>query len=117
MLNISFVSTAHEGRVATRIANVKKIKAELKLDTFLPESDARTKLDDITAMFDHTFWFGDLNFRTDITRKHADWLMLHKRYDDALEFDQLRKIMREPENVFNGFQEAPIVFPPTFKYE
>lgn len=33
---------------------------------------------DITDRFDHTFLFGDLNFRLDITRKHADWLMIQK---------------------------------------
>ncbi|KDN52022.1 DNase I-like protein [Tilletiaria anomala UBC 951] len=107
---------AHEGRVATRIANVEKIKAELELDTFLPAHDPRNALSDITEKFDHTFWFGDLNFRVDITRKHADWLIMQKRYDDALEFDQLRKIMREGD-VFKGFEEAPIAFPPTFKFD
>lgn len=109
--------TAHEGRVATRIANVEKIKKELSLDAFLPEDDPRNKLSDITDKFDHTFWFGDLNFRIDITRKHADWLMMQKRYDDALAFDQLRKIMSKDGSCFEGFNEAPINFPPTFKYE
>jgi len=30
---------------------------------------------DLTDRFDHTFAFGDLNFRLDITRLHADWLI------------------------------------------
>ena len=109
--------TAHEGRVAARIANVQKIKTELALDTFLPKDDPRNELRDITAKFDHTFWCGDLNFRVEITRRHADWLMMNKRYDDALEFDQLRKILRDPKSVFEGFAEAPIAFPPTFKFD
>ena len=37
-------------------------------------------------------------------------------YAQALAFDQLRKIM-EAGRAFVGFQEAPITFPPTFKYD
>ena len=33
---------------------------------------------DITDRFDTTFIFGDLNFRLDITRLHADWLISRK---------------------------------------
>jgi hypothetical protein len=41
---------------------------------------------------------------------------MQKRYDQALEFDQLRKVMRETDT-FKGFAEAPITFLPTFKYD
>lgn len=41
---------------------------------------------------------------------------MQKRYDQALEFDQLRKVLREGE-AFRGFEEAPIHFPPTYKYD
>ena len=108
---------AHEGKVAERVANVEKIKKELKVDTFLPDNDPRNQADDLTAAFDYAFWFGDLNFRVDISRQHADWLLMKKQYSDALAFDQLRKIMKEQPWVFNGFSEAPINFPPTFKYD
>lgn len=108
---------AHEGRIAERIANVEKIKRELKVDTFLPADDPRNEDNDLTACFDYAFWFGDLNFRVDISRKHADWLMMQKRYDHALAFDQLRMIMKEQPTVFPAFLEAPITFPPTFKYD
>ncbi|MCO5583325.1 hypothetical protein L7F22_037235 [Adiantum nelumboides] len=108
---------AHEGKVAERIANVEKIKKELKVDTFLPKDDPRNDDDDLTKSFDYAFWFGDLNFRVDITRQHADWLIKKQQYDHALAFDQLKKIMREQPHIFNGFKEAPIKFPPTFKYD
>ncbi|UZJ54814.1 hypothetical protein CBS101457_004134 [Exobasidium rhododendri] len=108
---------AHEGKVAERVANVEKIKKELKVDTFLPEGDPRNKADDLTAAFDYAFWFGDLNFRVDISRQHADWLLMKKQYHDALAFDQLTKLMKEQPKVFNGFHEATITFPPTFKYD
>ncbi|KAK0562543.1 hypothetical protein OC844_002649 [Tilletia horrida] len=109
---------AHEGKVATRLQNVARIKAELDCDTFLPSSDPRNMSEDVTARFDHVFWFGDLNFRIDITRQHADWLLLNKKYDQALEFDQLRKVMKDgTSTAFEGFEEAPITFPPTYKFD
>ncbi|KAJ9477521.1 Inositol polyphosphate phosphatase [Pseudozyma hubeiensis] len=107
---------AHEDKVALRLANVAKIKAALKVDSFLPADDPRSRLEDITEQFDHTFWFGDLNFRIDISRQHADWLMMNKKYDQALAFDQLGKVLKDGD-AFKGFKEAPIHFPPTYKYD
>ncbi|KAJ9105368.1 hypothetical protein QFC21_001737 [Naganishia friedmannii] len=107
---------AHAHRVNARIANVEKIKSELHLDCFLPESDPRAQAEDITDRFDTVFWMGDLNFRLDISRLHADWLVSRKEYAQALEFDQLRSAMTRGD-VFDGFSEAPIDFAPTFKYD
>lgn len=107
---------AHAHKVEARIANVAKIKSELHLDCFLPESDPRAKAEDITDRYDTVFWMGDLNFRLDISRLHADWLVSRKEYAQALEFDQLRNAMIRGE-VFDGFSEAPIDFAPTFKYD
>lgn len=107
---------AHEGKIQTRLDNVAKIKKELRLDTFLDESDPTNKAEDVTEMFDHSFWCGDLNFRVDITRQHADWLIMNKRYDQALEFDQLRKVMKEGRE-FLHFNEHEILFPPTYKFD
>ena len=107
---------AHEDKVALRLANIAKIKAALKVDSFLPADDPRSRLEDITEQFDHTFWFGDLNFRIDISRQHADWLMMHKKYDQALAFDQLGRVLKDGD-AFKGFKEAPINFPPTYKYD
>jgi hypothetical protein len=67
-------------------------QAELTVDPFLQPDDPRTVAEgalcpicaardflmlllDITDRFDHTFIFGDLNFRLDVTRLHADWLI------------------------------------------
>lgn len=110
---------AHEGRLQTRLDNIAKIKRELRVDTYLPADDPRNASEDVTEMFDHSFWFGDLNFRVDITRQHADWLMKTKKYDQALEFDQLRKILKgqDGDSSFKGFRESEITFPPTYKYD
>lgn len=109
---------AHAKRLDARLANIDKIKTELgkNLNCFLPEDDPQAQEADIVERFDTTFWFGDLNFRLDVSRLHADWLVQHKEYDKALEFDQLRIAMREGK-VFDGFAEGDIDFAPTFKYD
>lgn len=67
---------------------------ELAVDDFLQPDDPRmvaeglaficyirtqvihfTQCTDITDRFDFTFLFGDLNFRLDLSRLHADWLI------------------------------------------
>jgi hypothetical protein len=66
---------------------------ELAVDDFLEADDSRmvaeglvlivysieqsihTESPDITDRFDFTFLFGDLNFRLDLSRLHADWLI------------------------------------------
>ncbi|OAX37607.1 DNase I-like protein [Rhizopogon vinicolor AM-OR11-026] len=108
--------TAHEGKVHHRLANLAKIKAELAVDDFLDHDDPRFMAEDITDKFDFTFLCGDLNFRLDITRLHADWLISRQDYAQAFAFDQLKKQM-EQGTAFSGFHEAPINFPPTFKYD
>ncbi|KAG8801460.1 hypothetical protein FRC16_000403 [Serendipita sp. 398] len=110
---------AHEEKVALRISNMLKIKSELVINDFLPPTDSRKLAEDPTDRFDHTFLCGDLNFRLDITRQHAEWLVnKQKDYAQAQHFDQLRKIMQgKGTNVFSGFSEAHIDFPPTFKYD
>ncbi|KAH9943712.1 DNase I-like protein [Amylocystis lapponica] len=116
LLFINAHLAAHEGKVHHRLADLAKIKAELSVDDFLPSDDSRIMAEDITDRFDYSFIFGDLNFRLDITRLHADWLISRKDYAQALAFDQLRKLMQSGE-AFVGFNEANINFPPTFKYD
>ncbi|KAF8150564.1 Endonuclease/exonuclease/phosphatase [Crassisporium funariophilum] len=106
---------AHEGRIQHRLANLTKIKAELSVDDFLPADDPR-KDEDLTDRFDFTFLCGDLNFRLDVSRLHADWLIARQDYAQALEFDQLNALRKEGK-FFSDFNEAPIDFPPTFKYD
>ncbi|KAF9448611.1 DNase I-like protein [Macrolepiota fuliginosa MF-IS2] len=107
---------AHGSRVNHRLANLSKIKAELSVDSYLGHDDPRIMAEDLTDRFDYTFVFGDLNFRLDITRIHADWLISQKEYAQALHFDQLRKLMAGGK-AFVGFEEGTINFPPTFKYD
>ncbi|KAF9554007.1 hypothetical protein CPC08DRAFT_207577 [Agrocybe pediades] len=107
---------AHEGKMHHRLANLAKIRAELCVDDFLPMDDPRKAADDLTDRFDFTFLCGDLNFRLDISRLHADWLIAREDYAQAFHFDQLNNLMKQ-EKFIPGFHEAGINFPPTFKYD
>lgn len=107
---------AHEGKINHRLANLSKIKAELSVDDFLAVDDPRNMAEDLTDRFDFSFLCGDLNFRLDISRLHADWLISRQEYAQAFEFDQLNALMKQGKS-FIGFNEAPINFPPTFKYD
>ncbi|KAF9474672.1 DNase I-like protein [Pholiota conissans] len=107
---------AHEGKMHHRLANFSKIKAELTVDDFLSANDARKTSEDLTNRFDFTFLCGDLNFRLNVSRLHADWLIAREEYAQAFEFDQLHHLMQTSSD-FSGFSEAPIHFPPTFKYD
>ncbi|XP_006459141.1 hypothetical protein AGABI2DRAFT_218097 [Agaricus bisporus var. bisporus H97] len=107
---------AHGGKNHHRLANMCKINAELAVDPYLECKDPRTKSEDITDQFDYTFICGDLNFRLDITRQHADWLIARKDYAQALHFDQLKQLIKSG-TAFIGFEEGIINFPPTFKYD
>ncbi|BEI85341.1 hypothetical protein CcaverHIS002_0507420 [Cutaneotrichosporon cavernicola] len=102
-----------------RIANIDKIKLELRPNCFLPQDDPRAAMPDITDRFDTTFWCGDLNFRVDISHLHSKWLLKEGRYITvAQEWDQLKMIMNDPKkNPLPGFEEAEITFMPTFKYD
>lgn len=91
-------------------------QGELAVDDFLANDDPRLTGEDLTDRFDFTFLFGDLNFRLDISRLHADWLISRRNYAQALGFDQLRNLMQHGD-AFVGFNEADIYFPPTFKYD
>ncbi|KAH7106478.1 DNase I-like protein [Auriculariales sp. MPI-PUGE-AT-0066] len=115
LLFINAHLAAHGDKAHLRLANLQKIKAELNVETFLKPDDSRNMAEDISDRFDHTFLFGDLNYRLDISRLHADWLIARKEYATAFKFDQLTKEMDNP--IFSGFREAPIDFPPTFKYD
>ncbi|KZV62675.1 DNase I-like protein [Peniophora sp. CONT] len=107
---------AHDRRLPDRLANLSKIKAELQVSDFLRPDDQRSMSEDLTDRFDHTFLCGDLNFRLDLSRLHADWLISRGEYAQALQFDQLFNVMRNGQ-AFVGFHEATIDFPPTFKYD
>lgn len=71
---------------------------------------------DATARFDCVIWMGDFNYRVKATRHVTELLLRSGMKDELLNNDELREQMRRG-NVFRGCVEAPITFPPTYKYD
>lgn len=115
LLFVSAHLAAHASGLEIRKANAQKILDELDLDDFLGPSAPRSKK--LIDRFDHTFFMGDLNFRLNISRLHADWLVQARDFATAMQFDQLRAVLAEADCALGGFGEAPIFFAPTYKYD
>ncbi|KAI4369954.1 hypothetical protein MLD38_018345 [Melastoma candidum] len=65
---------------------------------------------------DHIFWFGDLNYRLDLSDGEIRKLVVSKQWDELMSYDQLARELRNG-RVFDGWREGAINFPPTYKYE
>jgi len=76
---------------------------------------------DILHSCDHLFWFGDLNYRVEMGFHDAVACTEKKQYDRLLACDQLKREMSKDSNlggtVFPGFEEGPIKFAPTYRWE
>lgn len=65
---------------------------------------------------DFVFWCGDFNYRINMSRDEVKAAVEEGNIVELLAADQLR-IEQAAENVFQGFQEGDITFPPTYKYD
>lgn len=70
----------------------------------------------ISESFDRVFWFGDLNYRINGTRRMIDLLLLHNEHAVLRCNDQLQLEMHKG-TVFANFQEGPLHFKPTYKFD
>ncbi|KAK9728169.1 hypothetical protein K7432_001281 [Basidiobolus ranarum] len=103
--------TAHQSRVSYRNYDYKRIDRELKLPGYKANNESLA-----SERFDYTFWFGDLNYRVNGDRQTIDRKLREGDTNYLLECDQLN-IQRQSNLVFQGFHEAPILFPPTYKFD
>lgn len=75
---------------------------------------------DVTQNFDCVFWCGDLNFRLAQPREEVIQWVTDTCFPSSsaisMNKDQLRSVLNEG-SVLRGFEEAPITFPPTYKYD
>lgn len=72
-----------------------------------------------TGVLDHdvVFWFGDLNFRIDdLDMQVVKSAIDNNKFTMLLEKDQLN-MAKDSETVLEGFQEGPLKFPPTYKFD
>ncbi|RLN52396.1 hypothetical protein BBJ29_001061 [Phytophthora kernoviae] len=66
----------------------------------------------VSERFDRVFWFGDLNYRINGTRRMVDMLLMKNQHEVLCANDQLQREMRAG-NVFNHFREGQLLFRPT----
>lgn len=100
--------------ILRRLDNVEMLTART--------TDAATAIP-LFHRYDHVFFMGDLNYRlTPPGASHADrmkWVkqrIVAKDWSALASIDQLVE-ERGKRNVFVNFEEAPVLFPPTFKFE
>ncbi|XP_012531148.1 inositol polyphosphate 5-phosphatase E isoform X2 [Monomorium pharaonis] len=112
--------TAHQDKVKERVNDIKRIVRNLDLPKELP---SRHKSKDVTQNFDCVFWCGDLNFRLAQPREEVIQWITNTCFPQQSPInmqqtckDQLKNILNEGA-VLRGFEEAPIMFPPTYKYD
>lgn len=71
---------------------------------------------DIIHDYDHLFWLGDLNYRTEKKFDETVQLLHEKKYDEIIACDQLKKEIKK-KRVFIDFKEGNITFAPTYRWE
>ncbi|XP_026858662.2 phosphatidylinositol polyphosphate 5-phosphatase type IV isoform X2 [Electrophorus electricus] len=112
--------TSGDSKVYERILDYNKIIEALALPRCLPDTNPyRSVASDVTTRFDEVFWFGDFNFRLSKDRHGVDAILNEHtgtNMGSLLQHDQLHKEMKDG-SIFKGFQEAPIHFPPTYKFD
>ncbi|RPD80946.1 inositol polyphosphate phosphatase [Lentinus tigrinus ALCF2SS1-7] len=64
----------------------------------------------------NVIWLADTNYRIDLDNERVRTLALMDDFDGLLAADQLRRAIDDGE-VFNGYQEGPLLFQPTYKYD
>lgn len=112
--------TAHQEKVKERVSDIKRIIRSIDLPKNLP---CKQRSKDVTSNFDYVFWCGDLNFRLGEPRAAVlRWIEQTKfplpphLPHGLLHADQLTAVL-EDGAAFRDFREAPITFPPTYKYD
>ncbi|XP_059154099.1 inositol polyphosphate 5-phosphatase K-like isoform X2 [Physella acuta] len=99
---------AHQENINDRLSNVEQILSSQKFK----DQDSDNILD-----HDYVFWMGDTNFRVDNTPyKKAVELVKQRKYDELLQQDQLKAVMKSG-LLFPDFKEGNIDFAPTYKFD
>ncbi|XP_036393120.1 synaptojanin-1-like isoform X2 [Megalops cyprinoides] len=65
---------------------------------------------------DYIFWCGDFNYRINLSGEEVKELVGKQKWETLTASDQLKE-QRDAGQVFKGFIEGPIQFPPTYKYD
>ncbi|KAJ3193294.1 hypothetical protein HK101_005090 [Irineochytrium annulatum] len=65
---------------------------------------------------DHLIWLGDLNYRVNLSDTDAKSMIEEKRLSELFAYDQLMQ-EKAAKKVFVDFEEPPVDFPPTYKFD
>ncbi|XP_065918340.1 phosphatidylinositol polyphosphate 5-phosphatase type IV-like isoform X2 [Dysidea avara] len=102
--------SAHQQRVEERNSDYKRISSYFAL----PDTPAKNKAE--VMEYDYVFWFGDLNYRVELSREECNELLTRSNILELLLNDQLtREILAG--NTFYHFSEQPITFNPSYKFD
>lgn len=66
------------------------------------------------SFFQHVFWFGDFNYRTNMPYNEVVELSFQGNFSEIIQTDQLKSEMKL-NKVFSGFSEGPLTFRPTYR--
>lgn len=131
--NLCFVCahlSAHKSTADVRNAEARLIEDRLSFslpkDALNGQSSSSTVDDNgpgspsVTVGLKHhdvVVWVGDLNYRLEgVQAAKSRKLVQDGALEELLKFDQLREAQRKG-HAFETFEEAPISFPPTYKYD
>eukprot|EP00656_Telonema_subtile_P055525 TRINITY_DN8629_c0_g1_i1.p1 TRINITY_DN8629_c0_g1~~TRINITY_DN8629_c0_g1_i1.p1 ORF type:complete len:290 (-),score=46.59 TRINITY_DN8629_c0_g1_i1:58-927(-) len=112
MLFVNAHFAAHQTKVAERNADYLRINQNLSLG----RAGSRADLALASDRFDCVFWSGDLNYRINGNRGMIDHLLTEHMAEVLRNNDQLTQEMSGG-NVFQGFEEGPLSFQPTYKLD
>ena len=93
-------------RTAMRNTNLEEIVDNLQLG--IRETD-------LYNQFNHVFFFGDFNYRTEVDVPTAENMIQNESYAELLAYDQFSK--QREEGLLYGFEESPITFAPTYRLQ
>ncbi|XP_047740150.1 phosphatidylinositol 4,5-bisphosphate 5-phosphatase A [Hyalella azteca] len=101
---------AHDGGYSERVLQYNTI---LHSTTF-PQCSPTTSI----LYHDYVFWMGDLNFRlaSSISGEEIARLVSKGSLEELYELDELKKA-QSARDAFEPLTEAPLTFPPTYKYK
>ncbi|KAI4321386.1 hypothetical protein MLD38_034772 [Melastoma candidum] len=110
--------------ICAHLTSGEKDGDELKRNADVHEIHRRTIFHPVSSLglpkgiMDHEkiIWLGDLNYRINFTYDKARELISKKEWSKLMEKDQLVRELRKG-RTFDGWNEGPLLFPPTYKYE
>ncbi|KAE8698108.1 Type I inositol 1,4,5-trisphosphate 5-phosphatase 2 [Hibiscus syriacus] len=108
----SHLTSGHkDGDEQRRNSDVYEIIRRTRFSTVVDTNQSQT-----IPSHDQVFWFGDLNYRLNMSDAKVRKLVAQKRWEELLNSDQLHKELCSG-RIFDGWKEGVIDFPPTYKYE